>query len=157
MMMRRGFSGIRLAVRIGWVAVGCLALVIAGCGRGGPERVAISGKVSYHGEPVKSGEIRFIPSQDTGGPAWGALIVDGQYVADGNGGVPVGTHRVEISAPGAKGAAGGDREFGAPSSRNAKTASQKQYLPAKYNSQSTLKITVEPGSRRIVKDFALTD
>lgn len=157
MTMRCGFGGVRFTMGIPWVAVGCLVLIVAGCEHSGPERVAVSGKVTYRGEPVKSGEIRFIPIQETGGPTWGALIVDGQYVADGKGGVPVGVHRVEICAPGAKGTAGRGRTFGAPSSHDAETVSQKQYLPAKYNTQSTLEITVEPGSSRIVKDFALTN
>lgn len=44
------------------------------------------------------GFVRFVPIGDTHGPATSARIFDGKYRADNRGGVPLGTHRVEIIA-----------------------------------------------------------
>ena len=153
--MRSDFKGFGLAVPLSLMAVACLALAVAGCGPSGPERVVVSGKVTYRGVPLKTGEIRFIPIKGTEGPMWGALIADGQYTADGKGGVPVGTHRVEILATSVREMGEGGRGFDGPPKPGMNRTPRK--LPAKYNRQSTLEITIEPGSGSIVKDFALTD
>ena len=155
--MRSGFNGFGLAVPLRYAAVACLALVVVGCGPSGSERAVVSGKVTFHGVPLKSGEIRFIPIKGTEGPMWGALIADGQYTADGKGGVPVGTHRIEILATSTKGPSEGGRGLDGPPRPGMNAASRKPYIPAKYNRQSTLEITIEPGSGGIVKDFALTN
>jgi len=34
---------------------------------------------------------------------------------------------------------------------------KEQYVPAKYNTSTELQITVEPGSKEIVKNFELMD
>lgn len=124
----------------------------AGCGRGVLERVPVRGTVTYDGRPVASGRLRFIPAPGSNCPSSGASIVDGNYAADGNGGVAVGQYRVEIIAyrsdprhPAA--AQPSPRDFGA--------AGLQQYIPAKYNTQTQLKLTVEAGQRAITRDFAL--
>ena len=156
MIMRDGSGRMRWAVRIARVAVASFAAAAGGCGSDGPQRMPVVGKVTYRGEPVKMGEIRFLPIKDTKTPMWGASIVDGQFVADGKGGVPVGTHRVEIlgwrAKPGASRSA-----TNLPPGLNSRKTPQQQYLPAKYNSQSELEISIEPGSGKVVRDFALTD
>lgn len=146
-----------LAVGIAALVIGYLAAA-SGCGCKGPERVAVFGRVTFRGEPIKEGEICFIPTKGADAPATGALILDGQYFANGNGGVPVGIHRIEIVAGLRKGLAGRIAQVGnSPSNLKAKEAPKKLRLPAKYNSQSELTIAVEPGSGRIVQNFALTD
>jgi len=134
------------------ISAACLATTIVGCGRSGPERVVVVGKVTYRGKPVKAGEIRFIPAKGTSGPSWGALITDGQYTANGKGGVPVGLHRVEIVATDVK-----KKGRGFESADVAKGAIPKQYLPAKYNSQSELEIAVESARGKIIQNFELAD
>ena len=116
----------------------------------------VRGTVSYEGQPVESGQIRFHPIKDTRTPMWGAYIRDGQYEAYGKGGVPVGTHRVEILAhrvkPGAaemaESAASDPLLVGLPT---------EQYLPEKYNTKTELEITIEPGSGRVTRDFDLSE
>ena len=49
----------------------CL-LLLAGCGKKGLERAVISGRVSYQGEPVQRGLLRFVPIEGTKGPPAGA-------------------------------------------------------------------------------------
>jgi hypothetical protein len=138
------------------ILLACAAILIAGCSRNsGPERIVVSGDVTYNGKPVADGMVYFVPPTTSSLPASGAAILDGKYNADGNGGVPVGTHKVRIEAyrylapAAAPGAA-------APPTVS-KNAPRQQYLPAKYNVDTTLEISVESGSRRITKDFQLTD
>ncbi len=134
------------------LAVGCLAAIMGGCGKSGLERVVHSGKVTYRGEPIKSGEIRFIPTKGTEAPFWSARIVEGQYLANGRGGVPIGTYRVEIVGWRQKGTS-----KSLPIGVSPGDLPKDQYLPAKFNTKSDLEITVIPGSEKVVKDFILTD
>jgi hypothetical protein len=75
------------------------AMVLSiGCGHSQLPRRAVFGKVTCGGEPVFTGKLRFVPVENTIGPVTSARISDGQYRADNRGGVPIGKHRVEISA-----------------------------------------------------------
>jgi hypothetical protein len=126
------------------------SLCISGCGGdAGPRRAVVSGAVTYQGRPVDEGEIRFTPIKDTVGPVTLARIANGRYDAAAKDGVPVGTHQVQILAyladPNAR-----PEAKGTPGERP-----RKQYLPAKYNTQSTLECVVETGQGEIRKDFQL--
>ena len=138
-----------------WVLVAAVlsAALLSGCGRGdGPERVVVSGTVTYRGQPLEKGQIQFFPAQGTKAPMAGAEIVAGKYKVDAKGGVPVGTHRVEIlalrPAPLPKNLPPEALDQGVP---------MQQYIPAKYNAKSELELTIAPGSRPVAKDFSLTD
>ena len=135
-----------------WFQIGFLGLVfLVGCGRSGPEMVTVSGTVTFEGRPVQEGRIRFRPAEGTRATVTGADIRDGKYTVTNKGGVPVGTHRVEIEALRARPGAGGGADIpGAPAT------SVQQYIPARYNKQTELTITIEPGSGAVTKDFALT-
>lgn len=130
----------------------CCLTSIGGCGGSGDvEKTVVSGAATYEGQPIEDGTIRFVPVKGTQAPVSAAQIQKGRYSADAKGGVPVGTHRVEIEAfrtdpkapPGADpgGLEGPPRE---------------QFIPAKYNVQSELELTVESGSGSVTKDFELT-
>jgi hypothetical protein len=134
------------------------AIVLAlfgGCRDQGPERVMISGTVTYQGKQVADGRILFTPTATSQVPSAGASIVDGKYKVSTHGGVPVGTHRIAIEAyrrvpftP----------QPGQPVPRNFLDGKiSQQYLPKSCNTASKLEITVEPGSREITKNFDLTD
>jgi hypothetical protein len=62
--------------------------VVAGCGQSN----SLSGKVTYNGEPVQSGSVRF-DSSDGSGPGFGAEVADGKYSTDK---VRLGKHRVYV-------------------------------------------------------------
>ena len=64
----------------------------AGCADG-PPYGDVSGAITLDGEPLKEGVIRFVPV-DGRTPTASALIADGKFREQ----VPVGTHRVEVSA-----------------------------------------------------------
>ena len=108
------------------------------------------GTVTYNGKPIPDGAILFAPT--TALPTAAAVIVDGQYKADGLGGVPVGTHKVQFEAfrtdplPGRS-----------PQAMRFGDTIRRQYLPKKFNVDSQQQITISPGSRAIVKNFDLTD
>ena len=63
-------------------ACGIVAVVFAtGCGSGGPQRYHLEGKVTFDGQPVPNGLIRFEPdsTQGNAGPVGYAAITDGHY------------------------------------------------------------------------------
>lgn len=73
-------------------------LLLSGCGGKGLESRVVRGTVTYQGEKVETGQIRFVPIEGTPGSVNAAPIVDGQYEITARGGVPVGKHRVEVDA-----------------------------------------------------------
>ena len=118
-----------------WLA---LTLVVVGCGkRDGIERVLVSGNVTFRGEPLEKGQIRFIPTDGTSGPITVEPIVDGYYTSEDVGGVPVGEHRVEIL--------GYDAEVYAKAPKGPGSPAIPQLLPKKYNRESELKATLQSG------------
>ena len=155
MLVRREFPGIRrsLARVLFALSLGCAMapVFLGGCNSNdGPERVVVSGTVTYNGNLIPEGDIRFMPVATSTMPMAGAAIKDGKYKVDGRGGVPVGTYKIEIEAYRVE-----------PGVTNppimARGAPRIRYLPKRYNVNSELKITIEPGSGNIVKDFSLTD
>ena len=55
------------------------ALVLAGCGPGGPARYDVSGQVTFDGQPVPVGTITFVPAPGNTGPGGSAAIENGRY------------------------------------------------------------------------------
>jgi hypothetical protein len=116
-----------------------------GCGTSdGPQKVVVTGVVTYDGASIANGELRFYPIEGTKGAVSGGEILNGAYTAQGRGGVPVGKHRVEIQAfrP-AQGQVAGPE--GGP---------VEQYLPARFNEASTLTAKVTTETEKL--DFALS-
>jgi hypothetical protein len=148
-----------LAWNIKLKAIHCIAFAVfmvaglSGCGRNGLDKVVVSGQVAYRGEPVNNGEILFYPSGDTKGPVSGASIKDGHYEAVGKGGVPVGTHRVVVR--GFRAAARSAKAAATAAKIGIEGGVREQYLPAKYNDQTTLEVTVN--SDQVTHDFQLAE
>ena len=88
-------SSTRLIFRAILAAV-CLPLV-TGCGKESSTKV-VYGTVTYAGERVETGQLRFVPIDGTPGPASLAKIVNGEFRIEARGGVPIGRHRVEVEA-----------------------------------------------------------
>ena len=119
-----------------WITGGCLALCCGpfGCGSASSlERVEVRGKAAYAGAPLENGEIRFFPMDGTEGPVSGAPILGGQYHVSQRGGVPVGSHRVEVEA---------FRASRAYPELNAEGGHREQFLPPQYNVASELTVTI---------------
>jgi hypothetical protein len=123
-----------------------LLAAFGGCRKGdGVERVRLSGSVTFAGEAIVDGQIRFVPAAEASVPLAIATIRDGQYDTAGIGGVPVGQFRVEIRAF--------DPKTPAPSFPG--DPQRTQLLPAKFNTQSTLGLDVRSGQTALTRDFNL--
>jgi hypothetical protein len=142
--------------------LGCLLLalgIVAGCGRGGGlDKSIVEGKVSYQGTPLTDGQIRLNPKAGTKGPASVAFIENGRFRFTARGGVQSGTYQVEVLSyrpiPGAKPYTA-EQADGHPEIKVGDIP-REQFIPPKYNTKSTLDVTIEAGSGEITKDFDLT-
>jgi hypothetical protein len=116
-------------------------LFILGCGPAAPKTVVVVGTVTWKGEPVPDGDIIFEPVGDNI-TSDHAEIRDGAYEAD----VKVGNKRVRILAT---------RESD-KFKHLGMQGGREQYLPARYNSESTLTATIRAGEENRY-NFALTE
>ncbi|HXG08401.1 MAG TPA: hypothetical protein VNK04_01290 [Gemmataceae bacterium] len=131
--MRSGLLG---AVLLG-------AVLASGCDRG-PSLGTVNGEVTLDGEPIKDGAITFEPvAGDT--PTAGATIQDGKFTAQ----VPVGKHRVKISA--SKPTGKKYRAYDTPDSPVVDEVME--IIPAVYNTKSKLTIEVQSGTQTV--EYAL--
>jgi hypothetical protein len=124
-----------------------ILLAIAGCNREG--RTAVSGTVTFDGQPLTAGQIVFEPT--SGGRLGIAQISNGAYNMPAIQGPTAGKYVVRITANRASGRkikAGGGRDTQALVDQN------EQFIPAKYNNESELTAEVT-NERSIVRDFAL--
>ena len=107
-------------------------LFATGCGPSGPVTYPVRGTVTFDGEPVKEGDILFIPDD-------AALAPEGGKIADGTFQMvsKPGTCQVKITALDIN----EDTEWisGSPIASN--------FIPAWYNDETTLSVEVEPNSR----------
>lgn len=148
-MSTRHFLMLSLPVRhVGFAAL--LALSI-GCG-GGPER-QIHGVVTMDGKPLESGEIQFTPTGGSAGPTAGSTITNGAYfipaVAQG---VRAGNaYSVSISSM-----AGSGRMAPDPNAPTGQRELLVDVIPARYNTESILSITISADKSVNVFDFPLT-
>ena len=134
-MNRRSLHPVALSV--------VLAAAIVGCSSDAG-KATITGNVTLDGQPLKAGLIRFVPA-DGQTPTADALITDGKFSAK----VRVGKKRVSISAPKVV----GTRKF--YDTADAPTVDiVEELLPARYNVQSELTITVSTDEPQ--QDFKLT-
>ena len=79
------------------ISAALIALAITGCS-GDSQNKVVFGTVTCGGQRVEVGRVRFVPVDETTGPASVAAIIDGQYRIEARGGIPIGRHRVEIVA-----------------------------------------------------------
>ncbi len=98
----------------------------------------LTGTVTLDGQPLASGLIRFVPADGRTASA-DATIETGKFTVV----VPVGEKTVWISAPKV---VGKRKTYNSPDSPTIDVV--QELLPARYNSQSTLKCTVGPGSQQ---------
>jgi predicted small lipoprotein YifL len=107
----------------------CL-LLLAGCGTSGPATYPVKGTASFEGRPIPEGDIQFIP-ENPEQRAEGGRIVDGKFTFEAT----AGKKRVEITASRADPVLKGPK--GEPTFVD--------YIPAQFNTQSTLTADVNAG------------
>jgi hypothetical protein len=114
-----------------------MPLLFAGCGEANPlGRRAVHGSVSFQGQPVDMGGIRFEPEDSQRGVSSGAVVEGGKYHIKMSDGLPPGSYKVMITAP--------DRiekeQLEGPPGDERIVARER--IPRKYNLQSELKLEV---------------
>jgi hypothetical protein len=101
---------------------------ILGCG-GGIERQRVSGTVTFDGQPVERGEVSFVP-EDRGQSPEGGVIQDGKFSFE----AVAGKKTVRIR--------GSRRLPPQPDDDPDSGPLYEDFIPAKYNTDSTLKVEV---------------
>ena len=133
------------------VVVGMLATLlplVVGCGNDNPlGRRAISGTVTLDGEALARGNIEFSP-RNPSGVGSGVVITDGGYTIAEQHGLPPGDYDVRIFSPETDSPApdGPPGPLGPPA--------VEERIPARYNAQTELTITVTPDGETVF-DFPL--
>ncbi|MCA9189227.1 MAG: hypothetical protein R3E01_21630 [Pirellulaceae bacterium] len=117
----------------------CLA--ISGCGSNGA--ATVEGKVTWEGQPLTEGNVRFVPADGKGQTA-SADVKDGAFTIA----VPPGQWRVEFSAPKVVGKI---KMIDAPDAPTVDDV--RELLPPMYNVQSKLTADVQPGTQEIPFDL----
>jgi len=123
-------SLVRSRLPIGNTILGCcLVALLSGGGCHKRETYAVSGRVTFDGEAVSNGEIQLLPADQDGAPAAGR-IEKGEFRLQAKPGPKRVTIRaarkIEQNVPGSLGAPFQD------------------YIPAQFNSESTLTADVKP-------------
>lgn len=128
-----------------------VVLLVAGCDNG-PRLLPIFGTVSFEGKPVEKGTIEFIPTDGTSGPSTGGSIKAGQYeVAAAHGPRKDGVYQVRITALKKTGKTIANiMQAGGPPMEL-----EDNFIPPRYNVDSTLKVTVTADAAGKGIDFEL--
>jgi len=118
-------------------------LLIAGCGTGN-DWATVKGKVTLNGQPLQNALVEFQPTAPGGSPSSGMTDAEGRYellYTFERAGAAPGEHIVSI------------RTGGTRVDDSCREVECKECVPAKYNLQTELKRTVEPGRNTL--DFDL--
>ena len=116
-----------------------VVLFLSGCGDAGPVMFPVQGNVTWNKMPLENGNITFEPTDTAKAPS-GGKIVNGRYQLRASAGKC--KIRILATRPGKT----VDAQMG--------VAPQEQYIPAKYNSETTLEFEVQAAGPN-VKDFDL--
>lgn len=125
------------------IAVGLSAALLGALGCGSEvKRNALSGTITYKGNPIKSGTINFSSEGDGKYVATGTII-DGKYAIPAGSGLPPGKYLVAISYP--------DPNIPAPPTDEppGESTDARELLPAKYNEQSELTAEIKKGPNEV--------
>jgi hypothetical protein len=132
------------------MAAVALALVTTiGCGGAARDRVAVSGAVTFDGQPLSTGQVVFEPRAQ--GRMAIAQLVDGRYSIAAQRGPTAGEYIVRITASRTT----GEKATGGPTSGNELRDVYAQFLPAKYNEASELVVQIDPSKGDVEQNFDL--
>src|SRR3954469_8158591 len=114
-----------------------LLVLIAGCGKDGPQVAPVHGRVTLDNQPLCNADIRFSPA-DSPRPSVGRTDREGRYdlmYKRGESGAVVGKHTVQVTV-------------------SHELVPNPPIIAAKFNSQSELHVEVKPGDNNF--DFDVT-
>ena len=112
--------------------------LVVGCSDS--DRQSIEGTVTLDGQPLPSGSIIFVPQPGTESPTAGGKIEDGKFSVSSQKGIFAGEFGVQITATRPTGKKSRDPRTGVV------MEDHEQYLPARYNTASELKVEVRAGA-----------
>jgi hypothetical protein len=117
-----------------------VAMSVAGCADKGPKSVQVSGTVKLDGKPIPVGKIAFYSAE--GRPPETAEIEDGAFSLT----LTTGAKRVDIRA---------FRKKKGPISTDPIRPEDpmENYMPKKYNSNSTMTVTIPPPDDKLTYDL----
>lgn len=131
--------------------LGVVAVSLSACSSDAIDRARVSGTVSYNGQPLETGMIELYPIDGTGGPSTGGIIEQGQYEIPADKGPLVeGAYQVRITSMRKTGKTFVDRDR-----PNQVIDWPANLIPAQYNTQSTLKVTIASDRSQNKFDFDL--
>lgn len=115
-----------------------ICLLVCGCGESGPQRAAITGEVTFNGEPIETGSIQFVPELGVVGKSVATQITQGKFELSLDKGPAVGKNKVLIQA---------SRKTGkkVKDIMGEMVEQTVPFVPAKYNKKSELIIEIKPG------------
>lgn len=120
------------------LAAAFLISTAMGCAPSGPTKYPVKGEVRFNNKLIESGTMTLIPKSPTARTAV-AKIVNGKYSME----VPAGNWTVNIQAVRLK----------QPDDPELRDPPREQYIPAKYNGDSTLQISVPSDQKEINYDL----
>jgi major membrane immunogen (membrane-anchored lipoprotein) len=154
----------RPAIVLSFATLGLLLVVGCGDSTGLPKRYPVSGKVTYNGEPVKSGTIVFEPSDISSGRFGNGTIEDGYYKlstsGEGPDGALPGDYKIIIISKSVDMAqVEANRKGGAGRQDDVFKAEKKakSNVPQKYARSDTSGLTAKVEEKSNTFDFTLTD
>ncbi len=130
-----------MAILKHWFSAAVILILLAGCSQE-PRQYTITGRVTYQGQPISDGQIIF-EDEAPGQGKWPGQIKDGRYQLKTTAGAKI----IRMSA---------SRETGRilEGAMDTKIPERVDILPAKFNSQSQEKRTVEAKEPQTI-DFQL--
>jgi hypothetical protein len=127
-----------------WTLVACLLLVCAGCGKTRDDLGLVEGHVTLDGQPLADALVQFVPQGGKGVVSTGRTDSDGNYYMMASRtakGASLGKNRVRITTYEILDEGG-------------KQVPVPERVPTKYNSQTELSATVEPGDNTFNFDLS---
>ncbi|WP_425619404.1 hypothetical protein NA78x_003144 [Anatilimnocola sp. NA78] len=125
-------------------SLGLILIAFVACLGCGGSATTVQGTVTFDGQPVDQGMIEFVPTDGTG-PVAGGTIANGSYQLGPETRVAPGNMLVRIRA---MRPTGKKIKAGPPAPEGTMIDDVQQYIPAKYNEQSTLTAQLAAGEVR---------
>lgn len=104
----------------------------------------VAGDISFAGKPIESGSVRFFPVDGTAGAGAIAPISNGKFEIAADHGLIAGNYLVQVTATKKTGRVIRPKEV-MPGDDPTPQQEELQIIPAKYNTNSNLKVELQPG------------
>lgn len=131
--------------------LGLLLMVLSACGCG--ENFRVHGKITADGVPLEQAEMKFVPVESTGKEDIGTVVTSGQYLLEDSERLKEGEYQVQIRAFRSTGKKVWDG-MGDGTNKNM-VEDVKQFIPAKYNDASELRVTLKRGNNEFNTDLKI--